>query len=92
MQHTTLHYLIDEKIEAGLVLERQYDDYRFVTMRKRVEQQLLSLSELYTAYEMEAANEEDLLLQTNKLLTILDQIIRLHSITRDGKVAELHQK
>jgi len=90
--HTALHYLVDEKIEFGLTLERQFDDYRFATLSERLEQLVLSLSESYTAYEMDAASDEDLLQATNKLLTTLDQLIRLHSITRDSKLKALHEK
>ena len=90
--HSTLHYLVDKQIESGLVLERRYADYRFDIMSRRLEQQLLSLSELYTAFEMNAAGDEDLLQVTVKLLSTLDQIIRLHSIMRDRKLETLHQK
>ena len=83
IHHTATHYLVDEQIQNGLSLEQQYDDYRFATLSKRLEQQVLSLSELYTAFEMNAADDADLLLLTNRLLITLEQIVRLHSITRD---------
>jgi diguanylate cyclase (GGDEF)-like protein len=90
--HTTLHYLVDKQIESGLVLERRYADYRFDMMSRRLDQQLLSLSELYTAFEMNAASDEDLQQVTVKLLTTLDQIVRLHSIMRDRELEALHRK
>ena len=91
-QHMTLHYLVDETIKNGLALERQYDDRRFNLLRDKLEQQTLSLSESYTAYEMNAATDAELMNITGKLLLSLEQIVRLHSVTRDGKLDKLHDK
>ena len=90
-QHKVMHYLAAEKIEWGLALERQYDDHRFTGLSDRLRQRLLSLSETYTAYEMDAAGDQDLLRATSRLLTVLDQITQLHSIVRDNKLEALHE-
>ena len=92
VQHATLHYLIDEKINLGLALERQFDDRRFKMLSNKIEQQTLSLSEVYTAFDMDAASDSDLHNITGRLLISLEQVVRLHSITRDRQLEQLHQR
>ena len=92
VQHKVLHYLVDEKINLGLALEQRYDNPHFRALRRKIEEQVLSLSEVYTAYEMNAADDMDLLGITDKLLVSLDQIVRLHGIRREKRLEQLHAK
>ncbi len=92
VRHSVLHYLADESIRSGLVLERSYQKARFTGLANKLEQQNLELSESYTAYEMQAGSDSELIDVTSRLLVTLEQMVRLHSITRKSELQRLHDR
>ena len=91
-RHSALHYLADESIRSGLDLEYSYQNARFTGLVNKLNQQNLELSETYTAYEMQAASDADLIIVSGRLLVTLEQLVRLHSITRKSELERLHDK
>ena len=91
-QHSMLHHLADASMQNGLGLERRYEDTRFGVLSSKLERQTLLMSERYTAYEMAAGSDADLIDISARLLITLDQLVRLHSITHESELERLHEQ
>lgn len=91
-RHSALHYLADESIRNGLDLEDSYRNSRFSRLANKLNRQNLELSEVYTAYEMQAGSDAELIDVSARLLVTLEQLVRLHTITRKAELEQLHEK
>ncbi len=71
-QHSALHYLVDASLHRGIELERRFQDPRFAGLERKLEMQILAMSEAYTAYEMQTASDEELIGVFQRLLVTLE--------------------
>jgi len=91
-RNTVLYSLIEKSFQAGLALERRYPDPRFAMLNNKLEQQLLLLSQVAGTHRPFAGDSDALAQVVDRLLITGEQIVRLHTILRQGQLAELREQ
>ncbi|MCP4767479.1 MAG: EAL domain-containing protein [Gammaproteobacteria bacterium] len=87
-QHLTMHHLANKAIEKGLALEYQYSDDRFSLLGKRLGQQMESIEASLEDLRQQAATDQALLPDIDRVLITLEQLVRLHRITREASLEQ----
>ena len=90
--HLASHYLMTQRIAKGLALEREFADPRFATLSSRLERQMSSLDTRLFDNQQEQDSDEEIIAGIDDLLKTLGQLVRLHTVTRDNRLAHLHEK
>lgn len=91
-QLAVIYHLVADAIAQGLALEREYEDPHFGLLSEKLERHTSQLAQGYATYEANPGADSDLMNITVRLLASLEQITRLHSISREDKLEKLHTR
>ena len=83
-----MHHFAQNEIEKGLALEYQYSDNRFSLLGKRLRQQMEAIEASLKNLQRRAAVDQDVLPKIDRILITLEQLVRLHRITREASLEQ----
>ncbi|MDX1734995.1 MAG: EAL domain-containing protein [Halioglobus sp.] len=86
-----IYHIVNDSIGRGLALERQYDDRRFDALSKKLARQASQLAQGFEQLGPKGGDTK-LMALTSSMLVSLEQLTRLHSITREQELEALHSK
>ncbi len=87
--YSVMYYLMLQEIRAGLELHRIFVDSRFDTLTAKLAGQVSNYENSSSDYLQKDVASDQMIADIRGLLTTLNQLVRLHSVMRDDRLARL---